>query len=100
MFHRCLLCPAHAEKRETDCPEFLQKVADPSDPLFTQGVPRRPRCPPAAAEREVWIGEVPADGALAKGEAFTDGALRGSSTWARRVGWAFVVADAALPMWG
>ena len=100
LFHRCLGCPARAEEKQLHCPKSVSRAADPADPLYAQGVPRRPLCPPAAPEREVLIGQFPADGVLAAGEAFTDGAMRGCFSRAKRAGWAFVVAEAARPMWG
>ena len=39
------------------------------------------------------VGEAPADGVLARGQAFTDGALRGSIPKAHRAGGAYIVDD-------
>ena len=101
-FHRCMECSARKEQREAFCPESLQVAArtNSHDPLYAQGVPRRPVCPPAPAEREYNVGQLPAHGSLAAGHAYTDGAMRGAFSRAKRAGWAFVVQNGALPFWG
>ena len=100
--HRCLECPARRKLRDAACPEALQTAARLSshDPLFSLGVPRRPACPPAPPEREYTVGQVPVQGALAVGHAYTDGAMRGVFSKAKRAGWAFIINDGTLPMWG
>ena len=75
-------------------------IANPQGPLFCQGVPRRPVCPPPPPETEHWIGIVPRGGPVACGHAYIDGALRGVYSRAKRAGWAFVVADGTPPLWG
>ena len=101
-FHRCMECTARREQREAHCPESLQVAArtNSHDPLYSQGVPRRPVCPPAPTEREYNVGQLPANGALAAGHAYTDGAMRGAFSRAKRAGWAFVVREGTLPFWG
>ena len=100
--HRLFFCPNRRERMEAECPASLRKHAidETDNPLFTQGIPRRPHCPPPPPAAEQWIGVPPSDGAGACGEAYTDGALKGTAPKARRAGWAYVVDDGAAPMWG
>ena len=102
LLHRCCLCATSKEWREAECPKWLRELAakDQSDPLFCQGVPRRPACPPPPPETEQWMGTVPKDGPLACGHAYTDGAMRGVYSRAKRAGWAFVVSVDGVPRWG
>ena len=102
LHHRLFRCPARRQAMESKCPDnLLQKAVEESeDPLYTIGVPRRPKCPPPPQAAEAWVGTPPPDGAVAAGEAFTDGALRGTVPKARRGGWAFVVLNGHEPIWG
>ena len=54
--------------------------------------------PPGQAGR--WVGTAPTDGATASGEAFADGALRGTVPRAGLLGWAFTVSNEGEPLWG
>ena len=102
LLHRCALCEAKKEWRDAECPTWLRKnaVEHPLDPLFCQGVPRRPLCTSPAQESVQWLGAVPTDGPIARGQAYTDGALRGSFSRAKRAGWAFIVSDGQAQLWG
>ena len=102
LLHRFVLCSARKEQRDEQCAKWLlhQASVDSSDPLFQVGVPPRPICPPPPKAVERWIGQILADGALARGRAYTDGAMRGTYSRAKRAGWDFVVADEGNPMWG
>ena len=102
LLHRLAQCRARAALAEDHCPAWLAKMATdmPHDPLFTDGYPLRPRQPDPPPAFERWVGAVPADGALAHGVAYTDGALRGTIPRARRAGWAFVVRQGTTPLWG
>ena len=100
--HRMFWCPHRKNVMESKCPQTLEDQAakEPENPLFTVGVPIRPRCPCPPPACEAWIGTPPRDGAAVRGVAYTDGALRGTVPKARRGGWAFVVNDGDAPMWG
>ena len=83
---------AKAQFLEAHCPKCLAQaiVECGGDPLFSEGTTLRPRMPEAPALHDRWIGEVPADGAVASGEAYTDAALRGTTPKSRRAGLAYV----------
>ena len=100
--HRMFLCPKRKERIEEQCPAWLLKAAEKEsdNPLFTMGVPARPQCPAPPPASEHWVGTPPADGAIAVGLAYTDGALKGTVPRARRAGWAFIVVDGTSPAWG
>ena len=102
LLHRLGPCRARAALAEDHCPAWLVKTATqmPHDPLFADGFPLRPKQPDPPPAFERWVGAVPADGALAQGVAYTDGALRGTIPRARRAGWAFVVRDGSTALWG
>ena len=102
MLHRLLTCSARADLVLGHCPAWLAQLAarKPQDSLFADGVPLRPRQPDPPAAFEAWVGAPPADGALAGGEAYTDGALKGTIPRARRAGWAFVVTPTSSAPWG
>ena len=102
LLHRLASCSARAELVEEQCPKWLARAASemPADPLFSEGIPLRPVMPPPPPVQEHWIGAIPEDGAVASGEAYTDGALRGTIPKARRVGWAFVVRQGQAMVWG
>ena len=102
LLHRMSSCSARSDLIENKCPAWLaqQALQRPHDPLFTDGVPLRPKQPAPPPAFEDWVGAAPADGALAYGEAYTDGALKGTIPRARRAGWAFVVKQGSTVMWG
>ena len=100
--HRLFFCPFRREAMEAECPLPIRKQAidEKDNPLFTEGIPLRPQCPPPPPAAEQWIGEPPHGGAVAWGDAYTDGALKGTVPKARRAGWAYVVDDRTAPLWG
>ena len=59
--------------------------------------PVAPQPPPAI---EHLVGDPLSDGMAARGTAYTDGALKGFVPLARRAGWAYVVVDNDIPIWG
>ena len=102
LLHRLGACAARTETLDSHCPKGLAKEASArtADPLFAEGIPLRPVMPGPPAPQEHWIGSIPTDGAVASGEAYTDGALRGTLPKTRRAGWAFVVRQAGSQVWG
>ena len=50
-----------------------------------------PAVPPSPPDRKYSIATPPIDGALAQGDVYTDGALRGLVPCTRRAGWAYLV---------
>ena len=102
LHHRMFNCPTRKEAMESECPDKLQQNADKNrdDPLYNLGVPKRPHCPRPHPAKEAWVGGPPCGGAAAAGEAYTDGALRGTVPKARRGGWAYVVRNGDEPIWG
>ena len=83
-------------------PPLLMLLAKgrPRDSLFVDGILLRPECPQPPWLYQRTMGPVPVEGAVAHGDAFTDGALTGSFPRANRAGWAFVVDDGENPHWG
>ena len=102
LWHRTCACPGRDPAVSDMCPPNLRKLAlsNPSDPLFADGVPVQPCFPPAPVQEERWIGKLPRDGALARGQASTDGALRGIIPRTNRAGWAYSVDDGSEGLWG
>ena len=100
--HRLAKCPRRREYREAECPTWLVKAAQhcPRDPLFSAGVPARPSIPPPPPWLEYHVGEPPVDGALATGNVYSDGALRGLVPETRRAGWAFIEVNGTERKWG
>ena len=70
------------------CPQKLRKMAQrrSCEPLFCEGVPLMPAMPPPPQEEQQMIGNIPTDGTLARGNAYTDGAIRSTMPKALRVG--------------
>ena len=102
LLRRTARCPARNDLRQGECPQLLlrQVEENPHDPLFTCGVPNSPTATPHPPEREYHIAAPPSDGALASGNVYTDGALRGSVPSTRREGWAYSVVNEAEATWG
>ena len=91
--HRLVTCKVREELRQEHWPEWLIQLSRRShdDPLSTMGISRKPREPVPLPKFVQWIRAAPADGALAAGNAFTDGALRGTIPKSRREGWGHAV---------
>ena len=100
--HRLFHCQRRKQLMKAQCPEWIERCAqeEVSNPLFTCGVPLRPQAPPPPPLAENWIGSPPTGGAVARGCAFTDGALKGTVPKARRAGWAYIVLDDLAEPWG
>ena len=93
--HKLGFCPLSAERREEYCPESVGKAClkEKWHPLFTRGVPARPKPPPVPQEK-VWV-EVVREGTVcvASGDVYTDGSAKGSFWSSTRGGWSSVVLD-------
>ena len=100
--HRMARCPRRQEYRDAECPTWLVEAANkrPKDPLFAAGLPARPSVPCAPPWLEYDVGTPPTDGALATGNVYTDGALRGLVPCTRRAGWAYIVINGDERTWG
>ena len=86
LWHRTSCCAGTKDTVAEKCPGGLRKVAqeNPLDPLFADGIPLTFAMLEAPGQQEHWVGSIPADGAGAQGQAYTDGALRGSIPRANR----------------
>ena len=103
LVHRMFDCAKRPMYIDQFCPRWLrqQAAANGTDPLFTHGVPMRPKCLATPPLVEHSTGRPPTNGALARGVAYTDRALRGVVPRARRAGWAYVVDQGdGSPFWG
>ena len=102
LWHRVCDCAGRDSAVSDRCPRKLRELArnNPLEPLFADGVPLQPLFPPAPVQEEHWIGKTPKDGVIASGQAYTDGALRGTIPRANRAGWAYIVDDGSEGLWG
>ena len=95
--HKLSECSLTEELRQRVCPEWLLKSARRGgfDPLFTRGVPARPK-PPGVPCKLEWSESVDGEPIhLATGDIYTDGSSKGQHWRARRGGWAVVALDGA-----
>ena len=102
LWHRLCECKARVCDVVSNLPRWLRDLAyaRPRDPLFAEGVPLRPVFPGAPLQIRVPVGPCLAEGRIAVGQAYTDGALSGSVPRANRAGWAFIVDDGSSRPWG
>ncbi len=93
-WHRLADCRATEEERKRLLPEWVYRkaVTQKWDPLFYRGVPCMPLMPKPPRDVLRWgpRGQ-PADGAVATGRVYTDGALRGRMIRMARGGWGIAV---------
>ena len=95
--HKLGSCVLAEDLRQRECPEWLQRSCRRGgwDPLFTRGVPARPKAPKTPGDF-AWTDA--ADGEpvyFATGDVYTDGSSKGLHWAARRGGWAAVALDEA-----
>ena len=95
--HKLGNCSLSKELRDSECPEWLRSCCqrDAWDPLFTRGVPARPKAPKVPSDIEWLEAEVPGPVCAATGDVYTDGSAKGLWWIARRGGWAVVALDSA-----
>ena len=95
--HRCIACPSIHARVGEDVPFAIRKrwSANAWDPLYRRGVPGLPRVPPPPPECEEWFGMSSplADGIMATGKGYTDGACKGFWRRARRAGWGICIVN-------
>ena len=93
--HKLGSCALSEEMRVAHCPEWLRRACEKEcwHPLFTRGVPIRPK-PVPVPEEMVWF-EAAESGSKgeASGDIFTDGSARGAYWRAMRGGWSIVALD-------
>ncbi len=106
LWHRMGTCGATESTRCSagGCPPWLLRKGSISlwDPLFTRGVPALPKIPAPPPDITRWgLGGRPSDGALAKGDVYSDGAVSGRWRRIMRAGWGLVALaeDADAPVW-
>ena len=95
IWHKLGRCQLTEEHREKHCPPWLQKAGavSPWDPLFSRGVPARPK-PVAVGVERTWclMAEGESDRVIT-GEVYTDGSAHGAFWKAARGGWCVVVME-------
>ena len=94
--HKLGGCSLAEDLRRRECPEWLLKCCGRGgwDPLFTRGVPARPKAP-RIPKNLVWAESADGDQVhYATGDLYTDGSAKGMFWGARRGGWAVVALDA------
>ena len=93
--HKLSACRLSGELRSQQCPGALQDLCrkEKWHPLFSRGVPARPRPPPLPTEL-TWVefGSSCVD-VVATGDVYTDGSARGNFWCSTRGGWSLVVLD-------
>ena len=93
--HKLVQCPLSEELRQQHCPEWLLQscMREPWNPLFSRGVPARPRAAPLPSDAQ-WEEKSSRDQqCVATGDIYTDGSSVGAFWRARRGGWAAVALD-------
>ena len=82
-------------------PELFRHAAKSVwDPLYSRGVPARPKIPKLPNEREWWVTLKEGSGRCASGDVYTDGAAEGGFFRAVRAGWGAVgVSEAGEIAW-
>ncbi len=95
LWHRLARCPLTEQVRSEKCDGGLLRSAKAQlwDPLFSRGVPARPKVPPPPSARTWW--ERGAEGAefAATGRVYSDGSAQGWHWRAVRAGYAAVCVD-------
>ena len=95
--HKLAECSLSEDLRQRECPEWLQNSSRRGgwNPLFTRGVPARPRAPQTPSNI-VWTESSSGEPVrTATGDLFTDGSSKGLYWRARRGGWSVVAVDGA-----
>ena len=93
--HKLSQCPLSEELRQQHLPVWLLQSCkrEPWNPLFSRGVPARPRAAPIPSDLQ-WQDKHPSvQQCVATGDVYTDGSSIGSFWRARRGGWASVAID-------
>ena len=93
--HKLSQCSLSDELRQQHCPEWLllNCKREPWNPLFSRGVPARPKAAPLPSDLE-WREMHPSvQECVAAGDIYTDGSAVGTFWRARRGGWASVSVD-------
>ena len=94
LWHKLATCTMGEEGRESagKPPNLAGLIAQGRtqlwDPLFSRGVPARPKFPPPPQARKWWRPEVTGAVEIASGDVYTDGSAAGMCWRAVRAGWA------------
>ena len=106
LWHKLAVCAQSEGHRETaGRPRNLKELIKQGkalvwDPLFSRGVPARPKCPPPPKAQRWWKAEVPDAVEIATGDVYTDGSALGLHWRATRAGWASVaVSEDGRVLW-
>ena len=99
LWHKLAVCELSEETRTTAVePRGLKDliatgVASVWDPLFSRGVPGRPKWPAPPDKGRWWCAEVEGATEIATGDVYTDGSALGAHWRVIRAGWAAVAVD-------
>jgi hypothetical protein len=99
LWHKLATCELGQEGRERARePRGLEELiaagkASVWDPLFSRGVPARPKWPNPPAKDRWWKAEVEEAVEMATGDVYTDGSALGAFWKIVRAGWAAVAVD-------
>ncbi len=101
-WHMLCECPLTEDLRANyqDEDMFVLSRRQHWNPLYSRGVPARPRMPPPPDDISRDFGDQTFP-RLASGDAYTDGAMRGRCRQVLRAGWAFAIVDqSGAVVWG
>ncbi len=95
LWHRLGGCELSEEVRSRLCPAPILKNGQSSvwDPLYSRGVPCRPKVPPPPPSSSWWFPRAEGVTKTASGDVYTDGSAVGWYWRAVRAGWAAVAVD-------
>ena len=102
LWHKLGRCKLTEEARQTFNEPGLFRLARGSvwDPLFSRGVPARPKIPKHPTERDWWRAEKIGEVRCASGDVYTDGAAEGGFFRVVRAGWgAVAISDEGVVLW-
>ena len=87
--HKLAQCPLSQESRQEHCPEWLLQccLREPWNPLFSRGVPARPRAAPLPRDAQWEEKKCKDQPCVVTGNIYTDGSAIGAYWRTRRGGW-------------
>ena len=92
LFHTVATCEVSEDLRLAKCKPAIMReaVAQVWDPLYSRGVPAKPKDPPTVPKHIWWEEKEEGVGRIAQGEVYVDGSFKGLHWRAARSAWAAV----------